>query len=82
METFKKALLEFINEFNNTKSKYKITYYEIYNDMYCLYVEDIFEEIEYQSENCIDSFIGCESIEDCKRIILEVLERDLESESE
>lgn len=82
METFKKALLEFINEFNNTKSKYKITYYEIYNDMYCLYIEDILEEIEYQSENYIDSFIGCESVEDYKRIMLEVVSRDLERESE
>lgn len=82
METFKRALLEFVNEFNNTKSKYKITYYEIYNDMYCLYVEDILEEIEYQSENCIDSFIGCESVEDYKRIMLEIVSRDLERESE
>ena len=82
METFKKALLEFVNEFNNKKSKYKITYYEIYNDMYCLYIEDILEEIEYQSENCIDSFVNCKSAEDYKRIMLEVVSRDLESESE
>ena len=82
METFKKALLEFVNEFNNAKSKYKITYYEIYNDMYCLYVEDILEEIEYQSENCIDSFVNCKSVEDYKRIMLEVVSRDLERESE
>lgn len=82
METFKRALLEFVNEFNNTKSKYKITYYEIYNDIYCLYIEDVLGEIEYQSENCIDSFVNCEDVEDYKRIMLEVVSRDLERESE
>lgn len=75
---FKESLFEFIEEFNKRDSIFKITYYEIYSDTYYLYVEDVETEIEYQSENNIDSFVNCKDREDYKRIMLEVLERDLE----
>lgn len=76
---FKELLFEFIEEFNKRDSMFKITYYEIYSDMYVLYIEDVETEIEYKSENNIDSFVNCKDNEDYKRIMLTVLERDLES---
>lgn len=80
---FKVALLELIEEYNKKNNLYKITYWEIYNSSYVLYIEDITNEIEYQSENYFDiKLLSCKTKEDFKRIILEVLERDLESESE
>ena len=59
---------------------FKITYYEIYSDVYVLYIEDVETEIEYKSENNIYSFVNCRTKEDYKRIISEVLERDMESD--
>lgn len=77
---FKEFLFEFIEDFNKRDSMFKITYYEIYSDMYVLYIEDVETEIEYKSENNIDSFVNCKNKEDYKRIMLTILERDLESD--
>lgn len=56
-DNLKQAILNVIETFNNNEKDYKITYYEIFtNDMihelsYCLYIEDVKNNVEYQSEN-------------------------------
>lgn len=80
VDMFKELLFEFIEEFNERANMFKITYYEIYEDTYYLYVEDVETGIEYRSENNIDSFVNCKDKEDYKRIMLTILERDIESE--